>query len=78
MSSPPQVAKAPPMPGWATSAVRCAKPAGIDATAGSIPLESAPVGPRAVAAFMKSDAAERTNALAEASKKTNGLSAVSV
>ena len=43
-----------------------------------MPLDSAPLGDCAVAAFMKSDAAERMNVLASSSKKTNGLSAVSV
>jgi hypothetical protein len=43
-----------------------------------MPLDSAPLASSAVAAFMKSEAADRMNALASASKKTNGLSGVSV
>src|ERR1700683_375623 len=66
------------MPGSATSTVRWESPAGSDVTAGSMPLESAPAIDWEVAAFMKSDAADRMNAFASPSKKTNGLSDVSV
>jgi hypothetical protein len=76
--TPPHVAKAALIPGLATSTVLCEKPAGSDATAGSIPLESAPPAPCVVAAFTKFDAAERTKVFAWSSKKKNGLSAVSV